>query len=194
MIASLKGKVEALYSDAVVINVGGVGFHVFIPASALGAVGGTGGEVKLYTHLNVREDNLSLFGFLTPEDLGLFHTLINVTGLGPKLALAMLGAMDVEKLAAAIATGNLAVLTSISGIGKKMAERIILELKDKVSTGMLTLPPAASRDNAEVLAALVSLGYSTTEANEAVASLPLDSDADLEDKIRLALAYFTYKS
>jgi holliday junction DNA helicase RuvA len=194
MIASLKGTVESLYSDAAVINVGGVGFHVFIPASALGAIGGTGDEIKLYTHLNVREDNLSLFGFLTPEDLGLFHTLINVSGLGPKLAMAMLGAMDAEKLAAAIATGNLAVLTSISGIGKKMAERITLELKDKVSSGALTLSPTANRNNDEVLAAMVSLGYSTTEANEAVASLPLDNDANLEDKIRLALAYFTYKS
>lgn len=194
MIASLKGTVESLYSDAVVINVGGVGFHVFVPASTLGAIGSTGGEVKLHTYLNVREDNLSLFGFLNPADLGLFHTLINISGLGPKLALAMLGAMDAEKLAAAIATGNLAMLTSVSGIGKKMAERIILELKDKVSSGMLSISPAASRDNAEALAALVSLGYSTTEANEAVASLPVDSDADLEDKIRLALAYFTYKS
>lgn len=194
MIASLKGIVESLDAEAAVINVGGVGFRVFMPASALSAIGGSGEEVRVYTHLHVREDNLSLFGFLTSEDLGLFHTLINVSGLGPKLALAMLGAMNAEKLAAAIAAGNTAVITSISGIGKKMAERIIVELKDKVSTGTLAVSPAASRENNEVLAALMSLGYSATEANEAVASLPLDSDTNLEDKIRLALAYFTQKS
>lgn len=191
MIASLSGTVVMIAGDAAVIEVGGVGFQVYLPTSALSAVGGAGEKVKLYTHLQVREDNLSLYGFLTPEDLGLFQTLTGVSGLGPKLALAMLGAMDAEKLAAAIATGNLAVITQISGIGKKMAERIVVELKDKVSTGLLTVPAAVTRDNAEVLAALISLGYTTTEANQAVTSLPLDSDANLEDKIRLALAYFS---
>jgi len=191
MIASLNGTVVMITGDAAVIEVSGVGFQVYLPTSALSAIGGAGEKVKLYTHLQVREDNLSLYGFLTPEDLGLFQTLTGVSGLGPKLALAMLSAMDAEKLAAAIATGNLAVITQISGIGKKMAERIVVELKDKVSTGLLMVPAAMAKDNAEVLAALISLGYTTAEANEAVTSLPLDSDANLEDKIRLALAYFS---
>ncbi len=191
MIASLTGTLDAMGTDWAVIKVGGIGFKVNMPTSSLSRLGSPGDEVKVFTHLYVREDNISLYGSTSVEELGLFETLIGVSGLGPRLALAMLGTMDSEKLAAAIATANSLMLIQVPGIGKKMAERIILELKDKVSAGLLTV--AASEmapENAEVLAALMSLGYSTNEANQAVASLPREPDLSLEDRIKLALSYY----
>ncbi len=193
MLASLNGTLEALGTDWAIIKVGGIGFKVYLPTSALSQLGSPGDAVKVFTHLYVREDNISLYGATSTEELGLFETLIGVSGLGPRLALAMLGAMDAEKLAAAIATANNLVLTQVPGIGKKMAERILLELKDKVGTGLGgdTLPETRA-ENAEALAALLSLGYSSVEANEAIASLPTDIDSNLEDRVRLALSYLAH--
>ena len=194
MIASLQGKLESLSGDSVVINVGGVGFRVYMPTSSLSTLGAVGKEAKLYTHLHLREDNATLYGFAISEELELFQTLINVSGLGPKLALAMLSAMSVEKLTMAIATSNADLLIVIPGIGKKMASRLILELKDKISAGWITTPAAElAAENTDVLAALTSLGYSVTEATQAVATLPPDQDLSLEEKIKLALGYFTSK-
>jgi len=191
MIASLNGKLESLGSDWATINVGGIGFQVFMPTSTLSMLGAAGEEVKLYTHLYLREDNATLYGFNSAEELGLFQTLIGVSGLGPRLALAMLSALDVEKLTMAIATSSTDLLTVVPGIGKKMASRLILELKEKIGAGWITTPAAAlAQENADVLTALVSLGYSITEANRAVATLPPSPDLSLEEKIRLALQYF----
>ena len=191
MIASLTGTLDALGTDWAVIKVGGIGFKVNLPTSALSQLGSPGDEVRVFTHLYVREDNISLYGSTSVEELGLFETLIGVSGLGPRLALAMLGTMDAEKLAAAIATANSLVLTQVPGIGRKMAERIILELKDKVSAGLLTVAVSEmAPENAEVLAALMSLGYSTTEASQAVASLPKEPGLSLEERIKLALGYY----
>jgi len=194
MIASLEGTLETMTLDGAVINVGGVGFAVALPASTLSTLGSAGDRVKLHTYLQVREDSLNLFGFATAEELGLFGTLIGVSGLGPRLALAMLSTMNPEKIAAAIASGNTAAITMVPGIGKKMAERIVVELKDRVSAGLASITlPESRAENAETLAALLSLGYSAAEAGEAVASLPLDADTSLEDKVRLALAYLVHR-
>ena len=194
MIASLQGKLESLSGDSAVINVGGVGFRVYMPTSTLSTLGAVGKEAKLYTHLHLREDSATLYGFSSTNELELFQILINVSGLGPKLALAMLSAMSVEKLTMAIATSNADLLTVIPGIGKKMASRLILELKDKISAGWITTPAAQlAAENTDVLAALTSLDYSVTEATQAVASLPHDQDLSLEEKIKLALGYFTSK-
>lgn len=191
MIASLKGKLESLGSDWAVINAGGIGFQVFMPTPTLSTLGSVGGEIKLYTHLHLREDNATIYGFASTEELELFKTLINVSGLGPKLALAMLSAMDIEQLVMAIVTGNTTLLTAIPGIGNKMASRLVLELKDKIGTGLITTPiTELAQENADVLAALTSLGYSATEATRAVASLPRDQNLSLEDKVKLALGYF----
>ena len=191
MISSLNGKVAALGSDFAVINVGGIGFQVFMPTSTLSAVGAVGKEAQLYTHLYLREDNATLYGFASPEELTLFQTLIGVSGLGPKLALAMLSGMNTEQLVTAIATGSADLLTVIPGIGKKVASRIVLELKEKIGAGWITTPPPElARENADVLAALTSLGYSAAEAAKAVATLPASPDLSLEEKIKLALAYF----
>ncbi len=191
MIASLHGTIESLGTEWAIVNVGGVGFQVYMPTSTLSTLGAAGAEVKLFTHLHLREDNAALYGFATAEELGLFQTLIGVSGLGPKLALAMLSTMTVERLAMAIATGSTDLLTMIPGIGKKMADRLILELKEKIGAGWIAAPAAElAEENTDVLAALISLGYSVAEANRAVATLPSSSDLSLEEKIKLALGYF----
>ena len=191
MIASLHGKLESLGSDWAVINVGGIGFQVYMPTSTLSTLSTTGEEVKLYTHLHLKEDNATLYGFASADELGLFQTLISVSGLGPKLALAMLSVMNVDKLTMAIATGSVDLLTVVPGIGKKVANRLILELKDKIGAGWITTPAAQiAQENVDVLAALTSLGYSVSEANRAVATLPPSSDLSLEEKLKQALGYF----
>jgi len=191
MIAGLHGKLESVSSDWAIIDVGGIGFQVYMPTSTLSSLGAIGEEVKLYTHLHLREDNATLYGFASTDELGLFQSLIGVSGLGPKLALAMLSAMSVDKLTMAIATGSTNLLTVIPGIGKKMAERLILELKEKIGAGWITTPAAQlAQENTDVLAALTSLGYSIAEANRAVATLPPSSDLSLEERIKQALQYF----
>ena len=191
MIAGLHGKVESVGSDWAIIDVGGIGFQVYMPTSTLSTLGAIGEEVKLFTHLHLREDNATLYGFALTDELGLFQNLINVSGLGPKLALAMLSAMNVERLTMAIATGSTDLLTVIPGIGKKMAERLVLELKEKIGAGWITTPAAQlAEENTDVLAALTSLGYSVAEANRAVATLPPSSDLSLEERVKQALQYF----
>ncbi len=191
MIASLHGVLESLASDGVVVNVNGIGFRVFLPTSVLSSLGSVGKEVHLHTYLHLREDNVALYGFISPDELRLFQTLLTVSGLGPKLTLALLSTLSPEQLALAIAGGNTDLLTTVPGIGKKTAGRIILELKDKVGAGWVTAPGMeAVGENGDVLTALVSLGYSAAEASQAVASLPRDKALSLEERVRLALQYF----
>ena len=194
MIAGLHGILESLGSDWAIINVGGIGFQVYMPTSTLSSLGAIGEEVKLHTHLHLREDNATLYGFASVDELRLFQTLLGVSGLGPKLALAMLSAMSLDKLTMAIATGSVDLLTVIPGIGKKVADRLVLELKDKIAAGWVTTPAAQLAEaNTDVLAALTSLGYSVAESTRAVATLPPSSDLSLEERIKLALQYFTTK-
>jgi Holliday junction DNA helicase RuvA len=188
MIAGLRGKLQTIGSNWAIIDVGGIGFQVYMPTSTLSTLGATGEEVEVHTHLHLREDNATLYGFATAEELGLFQTLISVSGVGPKLALAMLSAMSAEKLAMAIATGSIDLLTMVPGIGKKTANRLILELKGKVA--WIGAPAELAPEDTEVLAALTSLGYSVREATRAVAALPQDQKLSLEEKIKLALQYF----
>ena len=191
MISSLHGKVESLGSDWAIINVNGIGFQVYMPTSTLSTLGAIGKEVQLYTHLHLREDNATLYGFAEAEELTLFQTLIGVSGLGPKMALAMLSGMSIEQLVTAIATGSADLLTVIPGIGKKVASRIVLELKEKIGAGWITTPATQlAQENTDVLAALTSLGYSAAEATKAVVTLPATSDLSLEEKVKLALRYF----
>ncbi len=190
MIASLHGKLESLGGNWAVINVNGVGFQVHMPTSTLSTLGTMGKEVHLHTHLVLREDSISLYGFSTAEELELFQTLLGVSGLGPKLSLTILSTMSVEQVSIAIATGSVDMLRTVPGIGKKTAERMILELKDKIGAGLIVTPTTQlARENTEVIAALTSLGYSVAEVSRAVATLP-SSDLSLEEKVRLALQYF----
>ena len=191
MIASIQGTLELLGSDWAIINVNGVGFQVHMPTSVLSTLGTVGEEVKLHTHLHLKEDDATLYGFSSADELRLFQTLIGVSGLGPKLALAMLSAMNVEQLMMAIATGSNDLLTTVPGIGKKMADRLILELREKIGADWIATPAALlAQENTEVLAALTSLGYSVAEASRAVATLPASSELSLEEKLKLALQYF----
>lgn len=194
MISSLHGKIESIGSDQAIINVNGIGFQVYMPTTALSTLGIPGDEVNIYTHLHLREDNVALYGFTSTEELWLFETLLGVTGLGPRLSLAMLSTLSPEQITTAIVTGSTEMLDMIPGIGKKVANRIILELKDKIGAGWLVTPATElARENTDVLAALTSLGYSATEATKAVASLPSDTDLNLEEKIKLALQYLGSK-
>jgi Holliday junction DNA helicase RuvA len=191
MIASLKGILDSLGSDGAVIDVNGIGFRVYMPTSTLSSLAGIGKEVHLHTYLHLREDSATLYGFASPDELRLFQTLIGVSGLGPKLALAMLSAMSLEQLTLAIATGNRELLTVVPGVGKKVAERLILELKDKIAAGWVAAPAVEFAEaNTDVLAALTALGYSASEASRAVASLPADAELPLEERVKLALQYF----
>ena len=190
MIAGLNGKLESVSSEWAIININGIAFRVYMPTSTLSTLSTIGEDVKLHTHLHLREDNVTLYCFGSTDELRLFQTLIGVSGLGPKLALSMLSAMTVEQLAMAIATGSADLLTEVPGIGKKMAERVVLELKEKIGAGWITTSAAQlAQENAEVLAALTSLGYSVAEATRAVASLPPSPNLSLEEKIKLALQY-----
>jgi Holliday junction DNA helicase RuvA len=194
VISSLQGKLESLGSDWAIINVNGIGFQVYMPTSVLSTLGATGNEVRLYTHLHLREDSMTLYGFASADELWLFQTLLGVSGLGPKLALAMLSALSVEQITMAIATGSTDMLDMIPGIGKKVANRIILELKEKIGAGWVVTPATQlAQENTDVLAALTSLGYSAAEAARAVATLPPDQNLALAERIRLALQYFGSK-
>lgn len=193
MIAGVNGIIEALGSNWVIVDVGGVSLQVFVPTSTLSTQGVVGQKIRLHTHLHIREDNLTLFGFSSAKEMALFETLLTVKGVGPKLGLAMLSAMEAEQLTMSIASGDAAMLTAIPGLGKKTAERIVLELKDKVSgEWMLTQDLESVQGNSDVLAALTSLGYSVSEATRAVATLPV-TQMSLEEKIKTALKYFGEK-
>jgi Holliday junction DNA helicase RuvA len=189
MIAGLHGRLELLGSGWAIIDVGGMGFQVYMPTSTLSTLGALGDEVKLHTYLYRRQDNATLYGFATGEELRLFQMLIGVRRLGPKLALTMLSAMNVEQLSMAIATSNTDLLTAIPGVGKKMANRLILELKGKIGAGLIVSSAQMAQEDSDVLAALTSLGYSVAEASRAIASLPISSDLSLEEKIKLALQH-----
>jgi holliday junction DNA helicase RuvA len=187
MISHLRGKILMRGSDLVVIEVGGVGFRVRVPTSTLEQLGAEGASAELFTHLHVREDDLSLFGFVTEDELTLFELLLTVSGIGPKAALGVLSAATPDTIRAAIAQSNLDVLTGIPGIGKKMAQRLVLELKSKIDLTEAELGQVSPLDQ-EVIAALVNLGYSAAEAQRAARAV-LSSEKVVEDRIRAALRY-----
>jgi len=190
MIATLRGRIAAKGENYVIVDVAGVGFKVYVPTSLLEQLAGIGHEVSLFTHLHVREKELALYGCSTPDELALFELLLGVSGIGPKVALNIVSAMSVDTLREAIARGDAAMLTSVPGVGKKMAERVMLDLKDKLGVSLEFVSyPALTHADAEVISALTSLGYSVTEAQAALRSLPRE-DLPLEERIRLALQYF----
>lgn len=189
MIAMLRGVLERREEDAVIVDVNGVGYYVHVPASVMNRLGREGAEVSLYTHLHVRENELSLYGFSTVDQRALFQQLLTVSGVGPKVAVGLLSAFSPDQLRMAIAEGNVSLLTQAPGVGKRTAERMILDLKGKIDLAELVPVSGPSLADAEVIAALESLGYSRSEAQEALRNLP-DGDLSLEQKITEALRYF----
>jgi Holliday junction DNA helicase RuvA len=171
-----------------VVFVGGVGLRVQVPACTAEALGRPGENVVLHTHLHVRDDAVTLYGFATGEDLRLFEMLIGVSGVGPRGALSLLSALGAEVLSDAVSAGDVPRLQQVPGIGQKMAARLVLELKGKLA-GRAVTSVAAGRDD-EVVAALVGLGYTQAEAQAAAASVPSDGSLSVEERLRQALAYF----
>ncbi len=194
MIVALEGILDSRGIDSAVVKVGPLSLLVYVPGSTLSRLGTVGDKVHLHTHLYVREDNLSFYGFASAEELALFQNLISVSGIGPRAALAFLSTLNVDQLASAIVGGNVDLLTQVPGIGKKMAGRVVLELKGKLEKGWAgAVTPALTPDDTDVVAALTTLGYSLKEATQAVAGLPNSAELDLEEKVRLALRQLAAK-
>ncbi|MEA2611951.1 MAG: holliday junction helicase RuvA [Chloroflexota bacterium] len=192
MIASVEGVVGAVTADSLVIEVGGLGYRVFAAPAVL-ASAQPGRQLKLHTYHLVREDQQALYGFRSAEELGFFNLLLTVNGVGPKVALAIVGSRPTPDLQLAIMLQDQAVLVSIPGIGKKLAERIIFELKEKVAAAGVsasgTSAAGAVASEGEIVAALQALGYSLGEAREAsrAALADVGGESTLEERVKAAL-------
>ena len=196
MIYCLTGKIVKKSLNAVVISCSGVGYYAQCPASVAGALPGVGQETTLYTVMSVTENDVSLYGFATEEQQACFEMLTAVSGVGPKVGLAILSVMEPQRVALAISAGDHKAFKAATGVGPKLAQRIVLELKDKVAKGFvdgISLEDVAgtaadipvSQGSAQAIAALVSLGYSQSEAALAVAKI--DAALPVEEIIKLAL-------
>jgi Holliday junction DNA helicase RuvA len=190
MIATLRGEISQIEENALIVEVGGVGLRVFVPAPVRARVK-TGEAAFLFTHLVVREDALTLYGFESQADRDLFNMLLGVDGVGPKVALSVLSTMTLDAIQRAIFADEAELLSRVPGVGKKTAQKMALHLKDKLKPlDALRQVAAMSDADSEVLAALTSLGYSVVEAQSAIQSIPKDSPDDPGERLRLALQYF----
>jgi Holliday junction DNA helicase RuvA len=190
MIGFLRGVLLHKSPQDLLLDVSGVGYRVLVPISTFCRLGDQGTQAQLLIHTHVREDQLVLYGFATPAELELFEKLISVSGVGPKVALGVLSGIEADDLVQAIRGNDVARLTRVPGVGKKTAERLILELKDKIaSLHQGTAAPAApSPERSDLLSALANLGYSSAEADRAATEvLRLHPDASLGDLLRAAL-------
>lgn len=197
MIASLSGTVLRVGADHVVLGLGGVGLRVFVPRPVLEDAGGVGRPLRLHTHLVVREDAQLLYGFYSLAERRMFRTLIRISGVGPKLALTILSGISAEEFSRAIFENDVAALTGLPGVGKKTAERLVVELRDKLDAGLM--PPAgvqagvvmpgtelAANPVSDAVSALIALGYKPAEASRLVRAVET-RDLATEDIIRSAL-------
>ena len=191
MIATLRGEIIQVEDHAFVVEVGGVGLRVSVPAPLLARMQ-VGQGIMLYTHLVVREDALSLYGFESQAERELFTLLLGVDGVGPKVSLAVLSTLSLDAIQHAVIAEQSEVLGRVPGVGKKTAQKIVLYLQDRLkpSDSLSKLAAFSDRDE-EVLAALTALGYSVVEAQTAIQALPRDAPDDVEERLRLALQSFT---
>ena len=197
MISYIKGELTEISEGIIVVENNGIGFSINVPATVISLLPSIGEEVKVYTYLQIREDAHSLYGFLTRNDLNMFKMLINVNGIGPKGALAILSTISPDDLRFAICSGDVKLISSVPGIGNKIAQKIILELKDKINlTDVLERSEGSSIENAsgselnaknEAVEALVSLGYSNSDAAKAVRQIDDVNKKDLETILKEAL-------
>ena len=207
MISYIKGPLTAIEEDVIVVEAGGVGMGIHVPLSVLDRLPGIGREVTVYTYFQVREDAMSLYGFLNRQDRDMFRQLIGVNGVGPKAALGILSTMTPDDLRMAIVAGDAKAISRAPGIGPKTAQRLILDLKDKISMeevlGNLALPcdggasaalGTASMGEAakEAVQALVALGYSNMEANKAVKQVEVTETMTAEDVLKASLRYLSF--
>lgn len=186
MITSLEGTIELIGEKFLVLNVAGVGYKIFAAQDTLQKIPEKGAKVKLWTHQHVREDAISLYGFLHFGELDLFEALIGISGIGPKSALGVLGVAPVDTLRKAIAAGDTSYLTKVSGIGKKMAEKIVLELREKMAGRGVTVDAPELQSEADALEALVALGYTQRDAREALNMVPAGV-TEVGERVRAAL-------
>ena len=198
MIGFLKGKVEYIFIDYCLLDVGGVGYRVFVSNNTRARLR-QGQDAMLFTHLSVREDAMQLYGFSTQEEYDLFQLLIAISGIGPKVAMGIIGSITPEGLSQAVQNKNVKALTALPGIGKKSAERMILELKDKLTFngnnddiqhvgGLFGESQVGEDILSEATAALISLGYSQAEVNTAFQNMgKIDPESDVQNVIKLAL-------
>jgi Holliday junction DNA helicase RuvA len=192
VIASLDGLVGAVFADSLIVEAGGIGYRVYAAPSVLASLR-VGERAKLFTHHLIRDDAQALYGFRNPEELGFFGLLQTVTGVGPKVALAIVGSRPIGDLQLAILSDDLALLTAVPGVGKRLAARICLELKEKVAAAGVAAGAAAGggpgAGESEVMAALLALGYSAGEARQASRDVlgDLAVGPRLEDRVKAAL-------
>lgn len=199
MIAYVTGILTDVSEDSAVVESGGIGIQILVPSNVPGLLPPIGSKIKIYTYTHVREDAFLLYGFLTKKDLEMFKKCITVNGIGPKAALSILSALDTDSLTLAILSGDVKTISSAPGIGRKTAERLILELKGKVkmedagigsgTAGCFSAegPGAEKKNFQEAVEALVSLGYSSTEAMKAVSRIEFDENISAEEILKKAL-------
>ncbi|MCB6202907.1 Holliday junction branch migration protein RuvA [Extibacter muris] len=205
MISYIRGELAAVESDKVIVDVGGVGYGIYMSGQAMSLLPAAGEEVKLHTYLNVKEDAMQLFGFLTKDDLDIFRLLIGVNGIGPKGGLGILSALSPDDLRFAVISNDVKAIQAAPGIGKKTAEKLILELKDKLSIEDV-LEHAAHGDSqpaayaagganevqSEAVQALVALGYGSTESLKAVKQVDITEDMEVGEVLKGALKHMMY--
>ena len=193
MISYIKGSITEICKDRVVIENNNMGYNVFVPGSVVSCLN-TRDDVKLYTYLNVREDAMLLYGFLTKDDLEVFKLLINVSGIGPKVALGILSTIPSDDLRFAVLAGDVKAICKAPGVGNKTAQKLIIELKDKLkiedvlsSKGDEHLSDAGNTNKSDAIQALTALGYSATASMKAVNQISVDEDMDVEQILKEAL-------
>ena len=200
MIAYIKGELAEVAADHIVVETGGIGYTITMAASSMDYLPQVGEEVKIHTYLQVREDGFTLFGFLSADDLAMFRQLITVSGIGPKGGLAILSVMSADDVRFAVLSGDAKAIARAPGVGNKTAQRVILDLKDKVSLedafeqklanekGKPSQPETSNVKN-DAIMALNALGYTSSESMKAVSKVPITEDMDVEDVLKAALRH-----
>ncbi|MDD2980383.1 MAG: Holliday junction branch migration protein RuvA [Hespellia sp.] len=201
MISYIKGELVDREADKVIVDVQGVGYGIFMPPNSMNMLPGIGDEVKLHTYLNVREDAMQLFGFLTRDDLSVFRLLIGVSGIGPKGGLSILSQLTTDELRFAVLAGDVKAISAAPGIGKKTAEKLIIELKDKLDIEEMIHPasddaissnPSGNGEiQSEAIQALVALGYGSTESAKAVRATGIQ-EGTVEEVLKEALKHMMF--
>ena len=197
MISYIRGELVSIDEDKVIVDVNGVGFGIFMPAMAINLLPQIGSEIKLHTYMNVREDAMQLYGFLSRDDLHVFKLVIGVSGIGPKGGLGILSKLSADELRFAVMAHDVKTISSAPGIGKKTAEKLIIELKDKLSIedvltrkeseNLSTISHTSNQTQAEAVQALVALGYSNADALKAVKKVTISDETSVEDVLKQAL-------
>lgn len=200
MISYIKGELAAVGEEQVVVEVQGIGYGIFMPGQAMTMLPPIGSEVKIHTYLNVREDAMQLFGFLTKDDLKVFRLLIGVNGIGPKGGLNILSKMTPDDLRFAVLAGDVKAISAAPGIGKKTAEKLIIELKDKLNIDdvltkeeeVMSVPLGGADMQSEAVQALVALGYGSAESLKAVKKVPMTETMTVEELLKQSLKFMVF--